>query len=146
MQTPSFVLEAGFTHYLPAIWDGWWSESNSDRKRRATSICPGWGRREWMSTLVETTKNGHNGTDILEKLEVVGKSSKHDLRFGSPPVLLTTVKGLSGSLQHLQRESSNNICLSGDGLGSLHGLRPQRGDHLSPIDQSKALWGEDMVR
>lgn len=42
-----FVLEVVL---WPAIWDGWWSESSSERKRRATSICPGWGRRRWMSS------------------------------------------------------------------------------------------------
>lgn len=57
----------------------------------------------------------------------------------SPLLRPTAVKGLSGSLQHLQGESSNDVCLSSDGLGSLHGLRPQRGDHLSPVDQGEAL-------
>lgn len=35
----------------PAISEGWWSESKSDRNRKATSICPRWGRTAWMSRI-----------------------------------------------------------------------------------------------
>lgn len=35
----------------PAISDGWWSESKRDRNRKATSICPRWGRTAWMSRI-----------------------------------------------------------------------------------------------
>lgn len=40
----------------PAISDGWWSESKSDRNRKETSICPRWGRRAWMSRIDEGEK------------------------------------------------------------------------------------------
>lgn len=56
---------------------------------------------------------------------------------------LTAVESLGGSLQHLQRQGSDDVRLPGDGLGSLHGLRPQRGDHLGPIDQCQTLLEED---
>lgn len=55
--------------------------------------------------------------------------------------LLTAVKGLCGSLQHLQRERCDDVGLASDGLRSLHGLRSQRGDHLSAVDQGQALQG-----
>ena len=47
------VLDTGSLLW-PAISDGWWSESSSERKRWATSICPGWGRSIWMSEWEET--------------------------------------------------------------------------------------------
>lgn len=40
----------------PAISDGWWSESKSDRNRKATSICPRCGRTAWMSRIDEGEK------------------------------------------------------------------------------------------
>lgn len=52
---------------------------------------------------------------------------------------LTAVKRLGGSLQHLQGQSGHDVRLPGDGLGPLHGLRPQRGDHLGPVDQCQTL-------
>lgn len=52
---------------------------------------------------------------------------------------LTAVEGLGGSLQHLQGQSGHDVRLPSDGLGSLHGLRPQRGDHLGPVDQRQTL-------
>lgn len=55
--------------------------------------------------------------------------------------LLTAVKGLGGSLQHLQCEGSNDVGLASDGLSSLHSLRSEGGDHLSTIDQSQTLQG-----
>lgn len=52
---------------------------------------------------------------------------------------LTAVKGLGGSLQHLQREGGDDVRLASDGLSSLHGLRSKGSYHLSTIDQSQAL-------
>lgn len=57
--------------------------------------------------------------------------------------MLTAVEGLGGPLQHLQGESRDDVRLAGDGLGSLHSLRPQRSYHLGPVDQGKALRGRD---
>lgn len=42
-------------HYLPAISDGWWSESRRDLNRNATSACPRCGRTAWISSKINET-------------------------------------------------------------------------------------------
>lgn len=114
---------------------GWMVIRVQQRAEAPGHLYLSWVGPQWMDVCVA---RGQKIREAKQDEEIKGKTC---IWFGH--FILTTVKSLGCSLQHLQGERCNDVCLSGDCLGSLHCLCPQRGDHLSPIDQSKALWGKD---
>lgn len=72
----------------PAISDGWWSESKRDRNRKATSICPRWGRTAWMSGM-----EGGKRVWAIRTLEWTSEG-------GGPSVVLAKPSEVLGALTH----------------------------------------------
>lgn len=118
-EPPEFVLD-GDAGYGCLIWE--------IRKKRVSQSV---GESFVKSSIVSVVR----GCFKKKKKIHFWQHSHHEIHMRKK-FMLTTIKGLCGSFQNLQCESSNYISLHGNSLGPLHSLCPKRGDHLGPVNES----------